>query len=181
MTLTHGHGLTIEDLEAMPDDGRRYELIGGSIVVNASPAPRHQIALGNLNQLVRAACPAGHTTIFSPIDLDLPGPQRVEPDLVVVPDASIGPKRLCLPVLLLVELVSPTSVHWDLVIKRDAYAEAGVPHYWTIDTREGHEDFIAWQLEPGADRYEAAITSADRIDVILPVAVSTSLDDLFTP
>lgn len=48
MSLTEAEGLTIEDLEAMPDDGRRYELLGGSIVVNAAPRPRHQVALAAL-------------------------------------------------------------------------------------------------------------------------------------
>ncbi len=183
MTLTHGDGLTIEDLEAMaPDEhtgGRRFELIGGTIVVNPSPAPKHQIALGNLNELVRAACPADHTTIFAPMDLDLPGPQRVEPDLIVVPNSSIGQQRLVLPVLLLVELVSPSFGHWDLIVKRDAYAEAGVPHYWTIDTRAGREEFVAWRLE--GDRYVESFRSSDTINVDEPVAISTSLADLFTP
>jgi len=183
MTLTHGDGLTIEDLEAMaPDEqtgGRRYELIGGTIVVNPSPAPKHQIALGNLYQLVRAACPAGHTTIFAPMDLDLPGPQRVEPDLIVVPNSSIGEQRLTLPVLLLVELVSPSSGHWDLIVKRDAYAEAGVPHYWTIDTRSGREEFVAWRLD--GDRYVEAARSTERVEVNDPLSVSTTLTSLFAP
>ena len=82
MSLTETEGLTIEDLEAMPDDGRRYELLGGSIVVNAAPRPRHQVALAALFELVRSACPAGHVALFAPVDLDLPGGQRVEPDLV---------------------------------------------------------------------------------------------------
>lgn len=76
----------------MPDDGRRYELLGGSIVVHAASRPRHQLALSAVNDLVKAACPSGHAVVFAPIELDLPGGQRVEPDLVVVPrdDAPVA-------------------------------------------------------------------------------------------
>ena len=34
-----GEPFTVEDLDRMPDDGRRYELIDGMLIV--SPAPQH--------------------------------------------------------------------------------------------------------------------------------------------
>jgi hypothetical protein len=71
MSLTTTEGLTIADLEAMPDDGHRYELLGGSIVVNAAPAPRHQRASGVLNDLLRRSCPPGHEVFYAPVDLHL--------------------------------------------------------------------------------------------------------------
>ncbi len=60
MTLIHTEGLTIEDLEVMPDDGRRYELVGGTIVVHAAPRPRHQWALSVLRR--EGGLPAGGCT-----------------------------------------------------------------------------------------------------------------------
>src|SRR3546814_4443304 len=94
MSLTTTEGLTIADLDAMPDDGHRYELLGGSIVVNAAPTPRHQLASGTLYDRLKAACPSDHLVLYAPVDLDLPGGQRVEPDLVVAPTGSIGDLRL---------------------------------------------------------------------------------------
>ncbi|MDZ7674085.1 MAG: Uma2 family endonuclease [Acidimicrobiales bacterium] len=177
MTLTQHEGFTIADLEDMPEDGRRYELIGGSIVVNASPRPRHQLASKRLCELLGAACPPDHEVFYAPLDLDLPDEQRVEPDLLVVPHASIGEERISLPVLLLVELVSPSTAVWDTVAKREVYEVAGVPHYWMLDTREGQERFTALRLRDGA--YEVAFQSTDRIEFDDPLSVSTPLADLF--
>ena len=107
MALTNT--LTIADLEAMPDDGRRYELIGGAIVMTPAPGTIHQRISRRLLALLEAAIPAGHEVFHAPIDLDLPGEQRVQPDLVVAPHSSVGQRRLTLPVLLVVEIVSAGS------------------------------------------------------------------------
>jgi len=181
VAMIQREGLTIADLEAMPDDGRRYELLGGSIVVNASPAPRHQRALLRLSQLLLPGVPAGHELFVAPMDLDLVGEQRVEPDLVVVPAASVGEQRLSLPVLLVVELVSPSTAHWDLVAKREAYADAGIEHYWLLDTRPGVARFIALRLDSDAGTYVTVEESAEHIHADEPVAVSAPLPELFDP
>jgi Uma2 family endonuclease len=181
MSLTTTEGLTIADLDAMPDDGHRYELLGGSIVVNAAPTPRHQLASGTLYDRLKAACPSDHLVLYAPVDLDLPGGQRVEPDLVVAPTGSIGETRLSLPVMLVVELVSPSTAVLDTVAKRAAYAEAGIEHYWMVDTRKGQERFTALSLPSGAREYRVVAESDEKIDVDDPVAVSVPLAALFAP
>ena len=143
--------------------------------------PRHQVASGVVNDLLRRACPPDHQVLYAPVDLDLPGGQRVEPDLVVVPRSSIGEQRLSLPVLLVVELVSPSTAVWDTVAKRAAYAEAGIEHYWLVDTRKGQERFTALSLPSGAGEYEVVAESDEEIDVHDPVAVSVPLTALFEP
>src|SRR5439155_21475411 len=121
-------GLTVADLEAMPDDGRRYELIGGAIVMTPAPGVDHQRVSRRLQRLLEDAWPA--MEIFdAPIDLDLPGGQRVQPDLVAVERGRTGP-RLALPVGLGVEVVSPGTETNDRVTKRATYAAAGIPAYW---------------------------------------------------
>ena len=72
----------------------------------------------------------------SPIDLDLPGEQRVQPDLVAVERGRTGP-RLSLPVALVVEIVSPGSQTNDRVTKRATYAAGGIPAYWIVDPDRG--------------------------------------------
>lgn len=129
-----GAPLTVADLEAMPDDGRRYELIGGAIVMTAAPVPVHQRISRRLQRLLDETAPPGHEVFCAPIDLDLPGGQRVQPDVVVLPRTSVGEKRLTLPVLLVVEIVSAGSRTHDTVTKRTTYAEAGIPAYWMVDT-----------------------------------------------
>jgi Uma2 family endonuclease len=133
VSVALANSLTFADLEAMPDDGRRYELIGGAIVMTPAPGPKHQLVSARLLRLLDDALPEGHAVLASPIDLDLPGEQRVQPDLVVLPWSSVGEKRLSLPVLLVVEIISGGSRTQDTVTKPAIYAAAGIPGYWIID------------------------------------------------
>jgi len=57
MTLP-SHPLLAADLDAMPDDGRRYELVDGSLIVTPAPSVRHQIVVMRLVVLLDAACPS---------------------------------------------------------------------------------------------------------------------------
>ncbi len=124
--------------------------------------------------MLEDACPEGHEVFDAPIDYDLPGGQRVEPDLIVAPDASVGPKRLAGPALLVVEVVSPGSRINDTVTKRAAYAEAGVPAYWIVDPALGH--LQALRLVDGS--YEVYAEGAGLVSLTWPVAVSFAVGDL---
>jgi Uma2 family endonuclease len=177
MTTTLSNAFTVDDLESMPDDGRRYELIGGAIVMTPAPEPVHQRVSGGLYSLISAACPPGHEVFYSPIDFDVPGGQRVEPDIIVVPDASVGDRRLSGPALLVVEIVSPGSVVNDLVTKRDVYAHAGVPAYWIVDPHRGH--LLALRLTDGV--YETYADSLGPVTLDWPVSVSFDVADLARP
>ncbi|HTJ74633.1 MAG TPA: Uma2 family endonuclease [Acidimicrobiales bacterium] len=176
MTTTLSNAFTVADLEAMPDDGKRYELIGGAIVMTPAPEPVHQREAQGLFRLLEDACPPGHEVFLSPIDFDLPA-GRVEPDIIVVPDASVGEKRLSGPALLVVEIVSPGSAINDRVTKRDVYAEAGVPAYWIVDPRRGH--VLALRLVDGA--YEPYADSTGPVTLDWPVPVAFSVADLARP
>ena len=44
--------LTYDDYAALPDDGRRYELYEGELIMMPSPRPRHQVVIGNLYVLM---------------------------------------------------------------------------------------------------------------------------------
>jgi Uma2 family endonuclease len=56
-TLPRGRPLTRVDLEAMPDDGHRYELIDGALIVTPAPSPLHQRAVLELALSVTATAP----------------------------------------------------------------------------------------------------------------------------
>ena len=126
---------------------------------------------------IEYACPPGHQLFISPIDFDLAGGQRVEPDIIVVPSASVGEKRLSGPALLVVEIVSPGSVTNDRVTKREVYAAAGVPAYWIIDPRSFH--VLALRLVDGA--YVPYVDTTGPVTIDWPVAVSFSVADLARP
>jgi Uma2 family endonuclease len=177
VTTPLGNGFTLADWEALPEDGRRYELIGGTIVMSPTPVPAHQRCSRRLQQLFDAAAPLDHEVFAAPIGLRLPGEQMLEPDLLVAPHASVGERYVSLPVLLVVEVVSPGSRTHDTVTKRAAYAEAGIEHYWLVDGTGTRPAFTALRLAGG--RYETALHTDGRVDIEAPLAVRFAVADLF--
>ncbi len=170
------NAFTIEDLEALPDDGNRHELIGGAIVTTPAPEPVHQRILRKLARLVEEGCSKGYEVFFAPIDFDLSEDQRMEPDLIVVPDASVGQKRLTGPALLVVEIVSPGTRTNDMVTKRAVYAEAGVPAYWIVDPSSGH--LLALRLDEERHEYEPYADTTGHASLDWPLRVSLDVGEL---
>ena len=169
MLVALANSLTLADLEAMPDDGRRYELIGGAIVMTPAPGPKHQLVSARLLRLLEDALPDGHAVFAAPIDLDLPGEQRVQPDLVVLPWSSVGEKRLSVPVLLVVEIISGGSRTQDTVTKRAVYAAAGIPAFWIVDPES--DELTALRLDAQGSYQLYAEGQTLTVDWPLPVQV----------
>jgi Uma2 family endonuclease len=165
-------GLTRADLDAMPDDGRRYELIDGAIFVTPAPIPAHQIISGNLYALLRAACPADLRVLYAPVDVVLADDTVVEPDLVVARRSDFGPKDLPVPPALAVEILSPSTRLVDLAVKRLRYESAGIAAYWVVDPLT--PSITAWELQDGA-YVEVAQVAADATwsaDAPFPVEIT---------
>jgi len=156
--LPRGRGLTVDDIEAMPDDGNRYELIDGVLVVSPAPAARHQRAVFQLWRLLEDAAPPHLWVMGAPFDVIL-GPRTwVEPDVLVAPKADFDEKRLPVPPLLAAEVLSPSTALTDLNVKFERYRAAGIASYWVVDPVEVR--LIAWELR--GDRYvEVADVSGD--------------------
>lgn len=125
--------LTEEDLARLPDDGLRYELIDGELLVSPSPAGLHQRVSMNLSLILAAAVPAGHEVLAAPFDWRVNRFNVFVPDVLVVPHLGSGAKRLERPPLLAVEILSPSSRQRDLALKKRAYEAAGLGWYWVVD------------------------------------------------
>lgn len=135
-TLPWSRPLTAADLEALPDDGHRYELIDGTLIVTPSPAVPHQRVVGNLFVLLRQHCPEELEVMLAPLDVTVSDRTVLQPDLLVAPRSTLAGRRMeGLPVLA-VEVVSPSTRLVDLTLKRAAYERAGVAGYWVVDPRE---------------------------------------------
>jgi Uma2 family endonuclease len=159
---------TRDEVLALPDDGNRYELVDGELLVSPSPRALHQLAVAAFYDRVKAYVSAHRlgTVLFSPADLDLRSGQLLQPDLFVLhplPDrpfrdwADAGIPRL------VVEVLSPSTARFDRVTKRRRFQRSGVPTYWIVDvdarlvevwTPEDRSPLIAdetlhWQSEPG--------------------------------
>ena len=127
------HSLTRADLDALPDDGLRHELIDGHFVMTPAPGSNHQTVSGALyRRLWSALQGTGLKVLTAPFDVIL-GPHVVEPDLIVAPESDITSDDLPVPPLLVIEILSPSTAYLDRGRKRDIYADAGIPHYWIVD------------------------------------------------
>ncbi|MDV6011326.1 Uma2 family endonuclease [Haloechinothrix sp. LS1_15] len=143
MTAAH-HGIgpwTVRDLLALPEDGNRHELIDGALLMSPPPSPEHQELSFHLHTLLRsAAWSAGAPVrLWEGVGIRLSADGALVPDLVV---AVRNPSRATWPLLepddvrLLVEIVSPGSSTRDRTEKPYLYAEAGIPHFWRIETAD---------------------------------------------
>ncbi len=154
--LPQGRPLTAADLEQMPDDGHRYELIDGALIVTPSPAVPHQRVVGNLHLLLRAACPDDLEVMLAPLDVTVSDVTVLQPDLLVAPRTALAGRTMAgLPVLA-VEVLSPSTRLIDLELKRAAFERAGVASYWAVDPEV--PSLTVWQLVDG--RYDEVVVVA---------------------
>jgi len=130
--------LTYEDLCRAREDGNRYELIDGELIVIAGPSPKHQWTSSELFLAFHESVtkPGLGLVFTAPLDVHLGGQQYVQPDLVVVLKARraiIGPAMIEGAPDLLVEIASPSSRGRDRTQKLALYARSGVREYWFVD------------------------------------------------
>jgi Uma2 family endonuclease len=131
--------LTYDDYAALPDDGRRYELYEGELVMTPSPRTRHQVVIGNLYVLMREhVLGRGLGEVFlSPIDVILSRITVLQPDLVYVESgrlAVVTERALEGAPTLVVEVLSPSTDARDRGVKQALYARYGVPYYWIVSS-----------------------------------------------
>ncbi len=169
---------TYEDYATLPDDGQRYEIVNGVLVMAPAPTPEHQsIAVRIAYYMFPHVDLAGIGRLLpSPIDVEL-GPKQVfQPDVVVILNAHldrIAAKRIIGAPDLVVEVVSPSSGVMDRIAKYAVYAHAGVPEYWIVKPESRTVEVFV--LEDGEYRspgiFTGRATLPSRVVPGLPVRV----------
>lgn len=162
-------GMTYEEHAALPDDGRRYQLVEGERVVTPSPTSEHQRIAGEVYHRLRFHVDAhGLGEVFvAPLDVVLHERTALQPDVLFVATADhavlergsvvFGAPTLC------IEVLSPGTASFDRVRKLDLYARFGVAHCWIVD--------------PAARTVEEYLRSGDRYRLV----GVTGFDDGFRP
>jgi Uma2 family endonuclease len=131
--------LTVADLDLMPDDGNRYEIIEGELFVSRAPSLTHQIIVANI-----IADFHGFIAV-NPLGLVVPGPgvifseySGVIPDVIFISNERRGEiaagERVMGAPDLVIEIVSPGAENErrDRVVKRQLYGKHGVREYWIV-------------------------------------------------
>ncbi len=162
---------TVDDLDALPDDGLQYELFDGVLVVSPAPVPRHQRAVFALGRLLHAACPAELEVFLAPLDFRPTRRRSLQPDVLVARRDQVGEKNLQQPPVLAVEVLSPSTRAKDLILKRATYASSGVPYFWTFDPAEGTPEFVAYELVDGEYRDVVRASADETVTVPGPYPV----------
>ncbi len=161
---------TFDDWPELPDDGHRYEIVDGNLLVTPPPTQVHQIEAGALRDQLFRAAPSGWRVVS---ELPLPlGPDHVRvPDVVVhrwPPHAPGSDPRNPVTVAdvgLVVEVVSPRSRRTDRFAKPAEYADAGIGLFWRLET-DPERVLHAFVLRSG--RYEPVELVATRCAVPAP-------------
>lgn len=128
--------MTVLDLEGMPDDGRRYELIDGTLVVTPAPGFRHQKIAYRLYGVLEAVCPQGFDVVGAPFAVHHGDRIELQPDVLVGRSEDFTEKDLPAPPVLAVEVLSPSTAIYDLNLKKAVYERLGTGSYWVIDPAE---------------------------------------------
>lgn len=134
--MAEGAALTYADLEALPDDNVRREIIDGELIVSPSPRTRHQRISARLSLALGKHIEAhgGGEAFYAPLDVILSEHNVVEPDLIFIADDQtdiLAEENIRGAPALVIEVVS--DARRDRIIKRDLYARFGVAEYWVID------------------------------------------------
>lgn len=129
---------TVAELDLLPDDGNRYEVLAGTLLVTPSPGSAHQGVAARLSALFAPHLLARRLGLFSPGVVTLPPLTQLQPDLLVVPPrfAPGTPWAEIAEHWLSVEIVSRSSRVYDREFKRDAYLALGVREVWLVDVRD---------------------------------------------
>ncbi len=168
-TLPRGRPLTRVDLEEMPDDGHRYELIDGSLVVTPTPSHLHQRAVLELAYRLRQVCPPELEVVISPFDVALAQDTVMQPDVLVARRRDLTERDLPSAPVLAVEVLSPSTRRIDLTLKRSRLEAAGCECYWVIDPHQ--PSFTGWELAGGHYRQVAEVHGDDTFEATRPYPV----------
>jgi Uma2 family endonuclease len=143
---------TYKEYATLPDDGMRYEIMDGVLLMTPSPSPGHQdvgmVLSFYLYQYVNMA--GIGKAFFAPLDVEL-APKRVfQPDLLVLLNANLGKitsTRVVGAPDLVIEIASRGTAAYDRLNKYQAYEQAGVAEYWMIDTETRSVEIFLLQAD----------------------------------
>jgi Uma2 family endonuclease len=177
--------LTVADLDACPEDGNRYELIGGELFVSRAPDIPHQRVLHNLQLAF------GAYLNDNPIGILVPGAGAIFSDYdAVIPDLAFVRKERWEEVVtgekftgaidLIIEILSHGTENRrrDLSVKRQLYAKYGVEEYWIIDSE--NRRVLMYRLQEETLEEVASLGDKDEIDSAILPGFHLKVDRIFS-
>ncbi len=131
---------TISDLDSFPDDGNRYELLDGILLVSPGPAPLHEVVVGRLLWALNRYLAPQLARVWPRGTVELEPNVHLEPDVLVIPadepEGGIGPETRWTAIRrwwLAVEVSGAGSLVYDRDHKTPAYLALGIRQVWRVD------------------------------------------------
>lgn len=125
--------LTRADLADLPEDGRRFELIDGALLVSPTARRRHQRVVARLTTELELWSREHGGATYPGVNVDLDERTHLEPDVAWSSDESDTGLAFTGTPELVVEVNSPSTRAFDRGIKRAAYLSSGAREVWLID------------------------------------------------
>jgi Uma2 family endonuclease len=181
-TVIRDQPFTADDYRRMEDDGKRYEVIHGVLIMAPAPNRFHQDVSRNLCRIIYSFLhthPIGGS-YDAPFDVYLDENNVVQPDFVFVSKSSKA-KLVAEGVHgspdLVVEILSPSTSRRDLREKRELYAKFGSVEYWVVspETRQ----LQIYQLQSDATRPALVLEESDKTESALLPGLSFGVNELF--
>lgn len=174
--------MTVKDMENMPDDGNRYELDEGMLIVSPASFNNHQIVTDNLHFILRLARTPGLIVLSGP-GINFSQFQHRIPDIAVVRAegfqlAEVFEER---PPLLVVEVASRRTRLYDSTRKKEVYEQYKVQSYWIVNPDLKRPDVTAFSLTDGKYQQTGYAIGEERFSAETPFPVSFIPAQLLSP
>ncbi|MEU4604398.1 Uma2 family endonuclease [Kribbella sp. NPDC023972] len=160
---------TTADLELLPDDGMRYELVDGVLLVTPTSSRIHQRTLGQLCLRLGPACPEDLEVFPGPLAFRPTSRLVLLPDLLVVRCDDAARRWIEEPLLLAVEILAPATRTSDQLLKRKLYEETRVASYWMLSPQDA--TLTVLELEDGLYVERAVVCGDEAFEAEVPFPV----------
>jgi len=133
--------LTYDDYAVLPNDRNRYEILEGDLIVTPSPTTNHQRVSRNLGFILFSHIKKNSSgeLLYAPMDVILDESTVVQPDIIFILKEHLhilSKRGVDGAPDLLIEIMSPSTVKYDRLSKKQLYARYGVRWFWIVDPDE---------------------------------------------
>jgi Uma2 family endonuclease len=181
VVLADDRPLTVDDLQLLPDDGNRYELVYGVLEVSPAPLGGHEDVLHRLEFLLEYHRPP-EFKVMGGQGVNLHGdPSRHRvPDTTVIWRDDYDPEYQVRPAALVVEVASASTARKDRIVKKAEYEDFGIECYWIVVPDPDHPAITAYELRDGRYVETAHVEDDDTLRTERPYPFEVSPRQLVT-
>jgi Uma2 family endonuclease len=172
--------LTVDDLERLPDDGCRYEIVDGVLEVTPAPLGNHERAVARLEYLLQCHC-SDEFEVLGGAGVNLAPDLHRIPDLIVIREELFEGDYQTKPPVLAIEVASRSTRKRDRTKKFREYEAFGIESYWIVEPEFDHPNLTAYELAGGRYKQVALVAGNEVFHADKPFSITIVPDMLLAP